>query len=132
MNDAAAPAARRRRRAAGPELVIIYWRDIPLQVKVEAGGQRGQKVLPNRFQRAADRAAMVAELTTADGYVRQMRRVAAPCEDDIDQVLARVTQELKTDYTRDRLAAIVTNAGWESTEPATLDDTATLDGQVDR
>jgi len=48
---------------------ILYWHDIPLQVR--AGGRRDRvsKPLSPRFQEAVDRAAMLAGYTGTDGYL---------------------------------------------------------------
>lgn len=47
---------------------ILYWHDIPVQVR--AGGRRNRHTepLPDRFQVAVDKAAMRAELTGSDAY----------------------------------------------------------------
>lgn len=52
---------------------ILYWHDIPLQVR--AGGRRDRvsKPLSPRFQDAVDRAAMVAGYTGTDGYLNLFR-----------------------------------------------------------
>lgn len=48
---------------------IMYWHDIPVQVR--AGGRRDRAgiELPARFQEAVDSAAMAARLTGTDGYL---------------------------------------------------------------
>lgn len=48
---------------------ILYWHDIPLQVR--AGGRRDRvsKPLSPRFQEAVDQAAMSVGLTGTDGYL---------------------------------------------------------------
>jgi hypothetical protein len=47
---------------------ILYWHDIPVQVR--AGGRRDRhaEALPDRFQEAVDSAAMRAGLTGSDAY----------------------------------------------------------------
>jgi hypothetical protein len=47
---------------------ILYWHDIPVQVR--AGGRRDRvsEALPDRFQEAVDAAAMRAKLTGSDAY----------------------------------------------------------------
>ena len=42
------------------ELIVVYWRDIPAQVIVKAGGKTAKRELPERFEQAIDRAAMRA------------------------------------------------------------------------
>lgn len=48
---------------------IMYWHDIPVQVR--AGGRRDRVSveLPQRFQVAVDNAAMAADLTGTDAYL---------------------------------------------------------------
>ena len=72
----------RRRRGGGPQLVTIYWRDIPAQVNASSDDGKHQAMLSPRFQHAIDRAAGVAGLTDTDSYVQQWRRVSAPFEGD--------------------------------------------------
>jgi hypothetical protein len=74
---------------------IMYWHDIPLQVR--AGGRRDRisVELPQRFQMAVDNAAMAAGLTGTDGYLsafawsEPQEREGAPAE-----VAAAVAAEL--------------------------------------
>lgn len=53
---------------------IIYWHDIPLQVKARDENGAFSQPLSSRFQVAADQAAMAAGLTDADSYVEGMRQ----------------------------------------------------------
>lgn len=48
---------------------ILYWNDIPLQVRALAGRSRTSKLLSDRFQAAVDSAAMAAGLTGTDAYL---------------------------------------------------------------
>jgi hypothetical protein len=52
---------------------ILYWHDIPVQVR--AGGRRDRHTepLPDRFQEAVDAAAMRAKLTGSDAYTDGFR-----------------------------------------------------------
>ncbi len=47
---------------------IMYWHDIPVQVRAKEAGGRASVPLPDRFQEAIDRAAMAAGLTGSDEY----------------------------------------------------------------
>jgi hypothetical protein len=101
-----------------PQLVVIWWRDIPAQVNGQAGRTRHQVVLPRRFQRAIDRAAVVAGVTTAQDYVREWRREARPCGDDLAAEAAAEAARLDAAYDRDRLAALVAAGGREPADAA--------------
>ena len=103
----------RRRRNDGPHLVIIYWRDIPMQVNAQDGDQREQAVLPRRFQRAVDTAAMNAELTKADEYVLQMRRTTSACDADLAVAVRAAVDTIEAEYDRPRLKALAANGGLE-------------------
>lgn len=52
---------------------ILYWRDIPLQVRARDASNRASVPLSPRFQEAADRAAMLAGLTSSEDYSDQLR-----------------------------------------------------------
>jgi len=94
---------------------IIYWRDIPAQVKVKAERQRSGRPLSDLFQDAIDRAAMHAGKTDSDAYLAEWRngewqeREGAP-EELLDALIA----ELETDYPIHRLQQIIQNGGWEA------------------
>jgi Virulence factor len=95
------------------QLVTIYWRDIPAQVNAQSGRTRHQIPLRRRFQRAIDRAAMVAGITTADEYVREWRRVSRPCGSDLEAEATAEAARVDAEYPRDRLDALATNGGIE-------------------
>lgn len=48
---------------------IMYWHDIPVQVRAGGRRDRASIELPARFQEAVDNAAMAAGLTGTDGYL---------------------------------------------------------------
>jgi Virulence factor len=100
----------------GSELVVISWRDIPAQVNAKAGTEKHQVVLPRRFQRAIDDAAMVAGKKTANEYVGEWRRVAAALPSGSDGIAAAAETEatrLDAAFPRERLQAFVANGGWD-------------------
>lgn len=80
---------------------ILYWHDIPLQVR--AGGKRDRvsKPLSRRFQEAVDRAAMLAGATGTDGYLEILRwgdvkeQPGSP-EEVAEAVAARLEKEYET------------------------------------
>jgi hypothetical protein len=80
---------------------ILYWHDIPLQVR--AGGRRdrvSQELAP-RFQEAIDKAAMAAELGDTDAYLNAFRwtdyqeRDGTP-EDVVSAVVAELEAQFPT------------------------------------
>ena len=66
-----------------PELIKIYWRDIPSQVTAKAGRKTAKVMLPARFQEAIDRAAMRAGKGSSDAYLEDWRRDRSPCSGDL-------------------------------------------------
>ena len=52
---------------------ILYWHDIPVQVRAKGADGRASAVLPDRFQEAIDQAAMAAGLIGSDDYTEAFR-----------------------------------------------------------
>ena len=110
-----------RRRDGGGDLVIICWRDIPAQVNAGSGDGKVQRILPRRFQRAIDNAAMVAGKSEASQYIGEWRRVVRPAGgDDPEGAALRVAAELEAEFPRERLQTYVATGGWDPArdEPA--------------
>jgi hypothetical protein len=78
---------------------ILYWHDIPTQVRAGGRRDRASVALSSRFQAAVDHAAMAAGLTGSDAYLAgfawgdPMEREGAPAE-----VAAAVAAELEAQY----------------------------------
>ena len=101
------------------KLVTIWWRDIPTQVNVQVGRARFRAILPRRFQRAVDEAAMAAGLTHASDYVSEWRRESATVSDANapDELQARadeVAARFDAEYPKDRLTTLAENCGYEA------------------
>lgn len=91
---------------------IVYWRNIPAQVKVRAGRERGGRQLSERFQIAIDRAAMRSGLFNTDDYLSEWRTTdAQEREGDLDTVAAAVAAELEAAFPDDRLEQLASNGG---------------------
>ena len=96
------------------DLFIVSWRDIPAQVIVKAGRKSAKRPLPDRFQEAIDHAAMRAGLRGTDAYLGEWRRGSAgPCGDDLEAEADAAAAKLDTDYTPERLKALVAEGGLE-------------------
>ncbi|HMT22163.1 MAG TPA: virulence factor [Promineifilum sp.] len=78
---------------------IMYWHDIPVQVRAGGRGNRASVELPRRFQVAVDNAAMAAGLTGTDAYLEGFIW-SEPAERDGTpaDVAAAVAAELETQY----------------------------------
>lgn len=80
------------------ELTVIYWRDIPAQVKATAGAASARTQLDDRFQLAIDAAAMRAGLSDSDAYLDEWRRVIRPCGEALDDEVATEVARLDALY----------------------------------
>lgn len=104
--------SRRRNQASG--ITVIYWRDIPAQIKaIASNGQNDKIILEARFQHAIDRAAHVAGLTETHKYIEQWRRVTTAVEDDPITTAQSMAPQIQHDYPQDRLERLVRNGGLE-------------------
>lgn len=93
------------------QLITISWRDIPAQVNAQAGRTRAQAPLDGRFQRAIDRAAMVAGLTNAHDYVKEWRREARPLEGDLEAAARLEADRIEAAFDEPRLRALAEAGG---------------------
>lgn len=126
QNNVRYSRARSNRRRCNSELVIIYWRDIPAQVNANVDDKRIQRILPRRFQKAIDRAAMVAGKTQASQYVAEWRKVALAGNSDNPQNLDNpqdaaltIAAELEDAFPLERLNQFVQAGGWNPDKPET-------------
>ena len=90
------------------EVQVVFWRDIPAQVKARQDRERTSRGLDPRFQEAVDAAAMRAGLTDTDDYLAEWRtsaweeRPGSP-EQAADQCAAEIEAEYSVELLR-RLA----------------------------
>jgi len=101
-------------RREEPHLTVIFWRDVPAQVKARAGRNRVSAPLPDRFMVAVDGAATVAGKTTTDDYIAEWREETRACGEDLQVEADIEARRLETEYPPDRLRALVRNGGWAS------------------
>ena len=112
-----------RRRGGNDNLVVICWRDIPAQVNAGSGSSKIQRILPRRFQRAIDEAAMVAGKTQASQYVGEWRRRVVPGDAaDPESAALAAAAQLEEEFPRERLDEFVKTGGWNPSRPAPADD----------
>ena len=93
------------------KLTIVMWRDIPAQVIFKQGRNSAKRPLEERFEKAVDKAAMRAGLYGSDGYLSEWRRDTTACGDDIEAILETTVNQIQTDYTEERLAALIAAGG---------------------
>ena len=78
---------------------ILYWKDIPAQVRVFKGRRPVSQPMPARFQTAIDREAMETGLAGTDDYLDQWEwteRRERPGEPE--EILNALVQELEAEY----------------------------------
>ena len=105
-----------RNAAARPELITIYWRDIPAQVTARAGRRKASVQLHSRFQIAVDRAAVKANKKTTNEYLAEWRRESKPCSDDLQAEVDAAVENLESTYTKDVLKRLVAAGGIDETQ----------------
>lgn len=75
---------------------VLYWRDIPAQIKLFAGRRPSSHALPARFQLAIDRIAMQEGLVGTDAYLEQWhwseKQACAGTPEDALQTILHKTQ----------------------------------------
>lgn len=104
-------------RRSVDEIVVVMWRDIPAQIKGRQGTETHSVVLPHRFQKAIDRAAMIAGKKTAQEYVGEWRRTSHPINGDLVECVDTTAATIDREFTNERLHALVDNGGWDPASP---------------
>ena len=104
-------------RRSKDEIVLILWRDIPAQINGKLGEDKHGVVLPHRFQKAIDRAAMVAGKKTAQEYVGEWRRTSYPVAADLVATVEATAASIEQEFTNERLHTLVDNGGWDPASP---------------
>ena len=96
--------------------IIVFWRDIPAQVIVKRGRERGKALLSARFQQAVDRAAMRAGRGGSEEYLSDWRRETSKVDAEASpqQLAERVALDLENQYPDENLALLVRNFGREN------------------
>ncbi len=101
-------------RAVIPTFQIVYWRDIPAQVRVRRGASRHARPLGDRFQLAIDEAALRSGAAEADRYLAEWRTSEWQEREGEPRSLAEaLVAEIERAYGPERLRALVANGGWE-------------------
>jgi hypothetical protein len=94
------------------EVQVVFWRDIPAQVKARESGERAARALTSRFQEAIDVAAMRAGLTETDDYLGEWRATAwEPRDGSPEAVAERRAAEIEAEYSDERLRQLAENGG---------------------
>ncbi len=94
--------------------IDILWRDIPSQVLIKRGRDRGKYMLSARFQEAIDRAAMRAGKGGSDAYLDEWRRVttAIEAEGALAHIAAQLGQEIEAQYSDEDVTRLAKQNGY--------------------
>ena len=97
--------------------IDVFWRDIPSQVLIKRGRERGKYLLEHRFQAAIDRAAMRAGKGGSDAYLEEWRRVTTTIESDqsAQDLAVEIGKAIESEVTDEMLANWVKNKGFDAT-----------------
>ena len=95
--------------------IDVFWRDIPSQILIKRGRERGKYLLEHRFQAAIDRAAMRAGKGGSDAYLDEWRRNTTSIEsDESAQALAMaIGKAIEAQVTDAMLETWVKNNGFD-------------------
>jgi len=96
--------------------IDVYWRDIPSQVLIKRGRERGKYLLEHRFQAAIDRAAMRAGKGGSDAYLEEWRRVTTTIESDqsAQDLAVEIGKAIEAEVTDEMLRNWGKNKGFEA------------------
>ena len=96
-----------------PNVIIVYWRDIPAQVIVGKGRQAAKVQLPERFEQAIDRAAMKIGAEDTDAYLSEWRKgTYYQVEGDQTDIAKSEATRIETEYDQDKIKKLIANDGW--------------------
>ena len=98
-----------------PDVIVVYWRDIPAQVIVGKGRRGAKRPLAERFEQAIDRCAMKVGAQDTDAYLAEWRK-AAPYTVDGDpaEIVEAEALRLETKFDKERIKTLIANDGWAS------------------
>jgi hypothetical protein len=94
---------------------IVYWRDIPAQVRLRSGSQRAARSLHSRFQEAIDEAAMLDRTTSTDDYLDDWRTsdwLERENGSDLETFAAALVAELEAEFPPEQLETLKKNKGY--------------------
>ena len=97
-----------------PDVTIVFWRDIPAQIIIRRRRETAKRELPLRFTEAIDMCAMRVGARDSDAYLAEWRKGDPTLVgEDLEVEADRAAAEIETEYTKERLVALVKNEGYE-------------------
>lgn len=96
---------------------VIYWRDIPVQIRVSQGRERVSKKLTPRFQKSVYRAAFRAKAINGQAYINEWRPSEWLVTDgELEEIASIVVADLEAAYSDERLDKLALNKGFEAND----------------
>ncbi|MAR32628.1 MAG: hypothetical protein CMK35_03040 [Porticoccaceae bacterium] len=94
--------------------ILVCWRDIPSQVMVQRGRERGKALLSHRFQAAIDRAAMRAGKGGSKEYLEDWRRTSEMIDEagSPQELADKIAATIEQDFSSADLAMLVKQKGF--------------------
>ena len=98
--------------------IDVFWRDIPSQILIKRGRERGKYLLEHRFQAAIDRAAMRAGKGGSDAYLDEWRRATTAIDTALSpqQVAQELGARIESKVSDEALKALVANKGFHNSK----------------
>jgi len=97
-----------------PNLIVVYWRDIPAQIIVGKGRKASKIQLSERFEQAIDRCAMKIDAKDSDAYLAEWRK-SEPIEipGSSDEIAKSHAEKIENEYDNNTLKVLIANNGWQ-------------------
>ena len=98
--------------------IDVFWRDIPSQILIKRGRERGKYLLEHRFQAAIDRAAMRAGKGGSDAYLHEWRRATTAIDSELSpqQLAQEIGERIESEVSDEALKALVANKGFHNSK----------------
>ena len=97
-----------------PNLIVVYWRDIPAQIIVGRGRKASKIQLSERFEQAIDRCAMKIDAKDSDAYMAEWRK-SEPLEimGSSEDIAKSHAEKIEKEYDNNTLKVLIENNGWQ-------------------
>ena len=97
-----------------PNLIVVYWRDIPAQIIVGKGRKASKIQLSERFEQAIDRCAMKINAKDSDAYLAEWRK-SEPLDVSgfAEEIAKSYAKKIEKEYDNNTLKALISNNGWQ-------------------
>ena len=97
-----------------PNLIVVYWRDIPAQIIVGKGRKASKIQLSERFEQAIDRCAMKIDAKDSDAYLAEWRK-SDPLEipGSSEDIAKTHAEKIEKEYDNNILKILIANNGWQ-------------------